>query len=700
MEFLPCHRKGMYPFKGFHTAMGTLTFFSGATDDPLPYDVSLEGVKNIIISKECFGLESLVTDFCFPGLESIQVEEDNPVYASFKENNVLMRRDGNLILGCKKSIIPDSCIVIGHRAFYNIPGMDTLFVPKSVQTIYEDSFDSLPDIKNVIVDKDNPCYESPYGSNGIIEKKTRCLIYAIANTIIPEGVTMIDPNCYHNVKGLKELNLPKSVQIIGRGAYSGCDGLKDIRIPENVKRIDRYAFSRCENLSKVYFPSSTAYIEPYSFSGCPRLYHITFQMKNPNYSPKSDIAGIFLTKKKILYVGTRRSKLNRNIKKIHDCAFDGTHGLRELLIPSSVSQIEFKQENIHSESLSRIDVNPNNETYDSRGECNCILRKKTDTLVLGCRTSFVPMGTREIGSMSFMHVKGMKRFVIPKGVKIISPYAFYDCDIEEIEIQEGVEIISDHAFKNTNHLKKVILPSSLTMISEGAFENSSIEEIDLPQVKIIGRYAFKNCSQLKNIILHDGLIAIFEGAFEDCVSLARLNLPKTVERIYPYILNGCSLLSSFELPRDCETVFFPLFKKGNNLERITVHPKNRYFDSGEDDNCIYDFRTGVLYLGCRNTSFNKEIRFIAEMAFAGTMGLKELQIPEGIEEIKEEAFADCLDLEKLSLPSSLASVSDTFTDRCDKLQSLFLSCLESDVPSFYRKKNPKVKLSFEKGEKR
>ena len=147
-------------------------------------------------------------------------------------------------------------------------------------------------------------------------------------------------------------------------------------------------------------------------------------------------------------------------------------------------------------------------------------------------------------------------------------------------------------------------------------------------------------------------------------------------------------------------VFFPLFKKGNNLERITVHPKNRYFDSGEDDNCIYDFRTGVLYLGCRNTSFNKEIRLIADMAFAGTIGLKEMQIPEGIEEIKEEAFADCPDLQKLSLPSSLVSVSDTFTDRCGKLIDLLPPCFEREVPSFYRKKNPKVKLSVLKGEKK
>lgn len=700
MEFLPCHRKGKYPFKGFHTEIGTLTFFSGANDDPLPYDVSLEEIRHIIVSKECPDLEALVSDFCFPCLESIQVEEGNPVYVPFKENNVLMRKDGNLILGCKKSIIPDSCHTIGHKAFYKIPSMDTLFIPKSVIVIYEDSFDSLSDVKKVIVDKDNPCYESPSGSNAIIEKKTHCLIFAIAETIIPEGVKMIDPNCYHNVKGLKELNLPKSVEIIGRGAYSGCDGLRNIRIPENVKRIDRYAFSRCENLSSVYFPSSTAYIEAYSFSGCPHLYNISFQMKNPNYSPKNDIAGIFLTKKKILYVGTRRSKLNRNIQKIHDCAFDGTHGLKELLIPSSVSQIEFKQENIHSESLSIIDVNPNNETYDSRGGCNCIIQKKTDSLVLGCRSSFVPIGIKDIGTMSFMHVKGMKRLVIPKGVKSISPYAFYDCDIEEIEIQEGVEIISEYAFKNTSHLKKVILPKSLTMISEGAFENSSIEEIDLPQVEILGRYCFKNCRKLKNIILHDGLAAIFEGAFEDCISLSQLNLPKTVERIYPYILNGCSLLSSFELPKDCETVFFPLFKRDNNLTRITVHPKNRYFDSGQDDNCIYDFRTGVLYLGCRNTIFNKEIRFIASMAFAGTMGLTDVEIPEGIEEIREEAFADCLDLKSITLPKSLRSVYDTFTDRCDKLQSLLLPCYEQHVPAFYLKKNPKVKVDYKKEEKK
>lgn len=691
MEFIPSKRKGKYNAKGFLLKENTLTFFPSGADDPIPFDLSLDSIEGIIVSKECTDMDDIAMDFLFPNLQSIEVEDGNPIYSVCKGSNVLMKKDGFLVLGCKASIIPESCLAIGHMAFRKIENMESLFIPKGVKTIFEDSFDTLPALKRIRVDKENAYYDSREDCNGIIEKKTGALIYAVADTKIPDGVTMIDPNCYHNVLDLTSLSLPETVRIIGRGAFSGCDGLKDIVIPKNIIRIDRYAFSRCKNLTSVYFPFSTAHIERKSFSGCPKLCSITFQIKNPNYSPQKAIAGIFQSKEKALYVGTRRSSLDRNIKTICDCALEGTHGLEKLEIPSGVSRIEIKEDNIHSRNLRQIEVNPNNPTYECKGNSNTIVERKSHTLILGCQSSFVPIGVREIGPKAFMHVKGLKSIIIPSSVRTISPFAFSDTDIEEVEIQEGVETISEYAFSDTPNLKRIILPKSLSFISDHAFENSGLEQIDLPMVKAVGRYCFKDCVHLKEISLHDGLLALFEGAFENCRSLESLTLPKTVERIHSYVLNGCASLLEFEVPRNCDSILFPLYKTGNHLKRITVHPKNRYFDCPENGNCIYDFRNGKLILGCADTRFSEEIHTIAQGAFEGLDDLREMVIPEGIETIHDEAFGQCPNLRILHLPSSLKHVSDSFSDNSRNLLEIHLSSKPKDF-ALYRKKNPQVKF--------
>ena len=128
------------------------------------------------------------------GLTSITVDKNNPEYKS--EGNCLIEKlTGNLVLGCKTSVIPTdgSVTSIGTSAFSRCTGLTSITIPSSVTTI---------------------------------------------------GIW-----AFGNCTGLTSINLPASVTTIGDSAFSGCTGLSGINILSNMTSIGSFAFENCENLT-------------------------------------------------------------------------------------------------------------------------------------------------------------------------------------------------------------------------------------------------------------------------------------------------------------------------------------------------------------------------------------------------------------------------------------------------------------------
>jgi len=98
-------------------------------------------------------------------------------------------------------------------------------------------------------------------------------------------------------------------------------------------------------------------------------------------------------------------------------------------------------------SLTAITVDSENPVFDSRDNCNAIIRTQTNTLVIGCQTT-----------------------VIPNTVTTIGDYAFYRCSaLKSITIPNSVTTIGTAAFQSCHKLTSLTLGSSLTFIGEAAF---------------------------------------------------------------------------------------------------------------------------------------------------------------------------------------------------------------------------------------
>ena len=175
---------------------------------------------------------------------------------------------------------------IGNVAFYirTFDGVNydktpykSVFVPKTVTSMPRMPFSSFDFLEKITVDEDNPVYDSRSGCNAIIETATNTLIAGCKNTIIPDGIEVIDYGAFSYCIGLESINLPDSIEYIGEYAFYECAELKAAKIREGVEVIATAAFYGCSSIKEIVVPESILEIWEYAFYECDSLEKLTFK---------------------------------------------------------------------------------------------------------------------------------------------------------------------------------------------------------------------------------------------------------------------------------------------------------------------------------------------------------------------------------------------------------------------------------------
>ena len=281
------------------------------------------------------------------------------------------------------------------------------------------------------------------------------MIVGCKNSIIPNSVTRIGDSAFADCSGLTELTLPNSVKSIGDGAFADCSGLEKITvesgnsrydsrdncnsiidkktntlivgcknsiIPNSVTRIGDSAFEYCSGLTELTLPNSVASIGDSAFEYCSGLTKLTL----PN-----------------------------SITSIGYSAFYGCSGLTELTLPNSVTSIGYSAFYV-CRGLEKITVESGNSCYDSRDNCNSIIDKKTNTLIVGCKNSIIPNSVTSIGSGAFAYCSGLTELTLPNSVTSIGNGAFGGCSgLTELTLPNSVTSIGDAAFSECSGLSKI-----------------------------------------------------------------------------------------------------------------------------------------------------------------------------------------------------------------------------------------------------
>ena len=206
-----------------------------------------------------------------------------------------------------------------------------------------------------------------------------------------------------------------------------------VYVPDKV--IEDYAFRDGTNLTSIVLPSNTLEIGVGVFSGCSSLTQI-------------DIPA--------------------SCKKIGGWAFENS-GIKSLVIPKAVEVIGSGIVQ-GCKSLTSISVEEGNEYYDSRDNCNAIIKGKW--LIAGCIRTVIPTSVWSIDALSFC--SSPTKLIIPDNVSAVFNQAFEDNEtLEEVIIEDGPWYwniyLATGAFKGCKSLKSVTLPSRVSTISEESF---------------------------------------------------------------------------------------------------------------------------------------------------------------------------------------------------------------------------------------
>lgn len=317
--------------------------------------------------------------------------------------------------------IPNSVTSIASWAFENCSGFTgTLIIPSSVTSIRGSSFRNCSGLEGIVVDTDNPVFDSRGNCNAIINSSTNELVLGCKNTIIPNDVFSIGSYAFAGCSGLTgNLIIPNSVTMIGDAAFRDCIGLTN-------------------NLS---LPSSITSISPETFLGCIGLTSITI----PN-----------------------------SVTTIGSVAFSKCSGLTSIIIPMSVTSIGSEAFSDCS-GLEQIIVEAGNMIFDSRDSCNAIIETSNNTLRVGCKNTFIPNSVTSIGDRAFVNCSGLTSVDIPNSVTTIGVCAFRGCSglFGSLTIPNSVTIIGYEAFSNCGGLSEVLMlgknPPSLGSLAFSSF---------------------------------------------------------------------------------------------------------------------------------------------------------------------------------------------------------------------------------------
>ena len=127
-------------------------------------------------------------------------------------------------------------------------GLTSITIPSSVTSIGYATFRGCTSLSHIVVDSNNPKYDSRNDCNAIIETATNKLMSGCKNTVIPNTVTTIGDSAFHSQTSLTDITIPNSVTTIETSAFSNCRGLVTLTVPNTVTTIEREAFYSIPNV--------------------------------------------------------------------------------------------------------------------------------------------------------------------------------------------------------------------------------------------------------------------------------------------------------------------------------------------------------------------------------------------------------------------------------------------------------------------
>lgn len=429
----------------------------------------------------------------------------------------------------------------------------------------------------------------------------------ITNVIINEGITILGDNIFQSLYNMNRVSLADSIEEIGKSSFNMSISLKELEMPSNLKTIGQSAFENCKSLTRIQF--------------------------------------------------------NDKLKTISDAAFLN-HSLVELIIPKSVKTLGSMSFKSASDNMTLKKLEFENEiqleNISSYAFENHILSELT-----------IPRTVKIIGMSAFSQYSprnsSLKNLYFESNSQLvtISTQAFRFCNLSQLELPNSLKSIGLNAFSGVgDELTSLNIGPNVDTLKPGFIIGKGIMNYTIDPRN-------ENFVAVDNVIFNKSMTTLIR--FPDAYFLVHneYSVPDGVTRIEDSAFGGMN----YYIESNDNVLNFPSSVKELNINN---NYDGTFVSRFNIDNEYYTSRDGIIYDKEMTTALKmpvfvkldkyevpSSVKIIGKYFGYANMSVREVTIPNSVEEIKDFAFA--------TEPSLAFSTINLYTNTGTTLNPTFLT---------------------------
>ncbi|MCI8309828.1 MAG: leucine-rich repeat protein [Clostridia bacterium] len=259
-------------------------------------------------------------------------------------------------------------------------------------------------------------------------------------------------------------------------------------------------------------------------------------------------------------------------------------------------------------------------------------------------TITIPERVEEVGEGTFAGLKGLKKIIIPNGIKKMQGFLFQGAiALDTISLPASLEVIDNDCFYDAS----AILESINLNIDNQNFivENGILLSKDKSQIYAVTKSSIKD----NTFIVPNGIVYIGSGILMPFLNITKVIIPESVNQI--------------------ESGFFPW-----SIEEIEINENNLNYVSINKQILSKDIK--ILYF-CyskeETITLEEGIEEIKSCTFSCRKKLTNIILPQSLKLIESSAFHKCSALSTITIPNSVEKMEGWgFFDECSNLKEIIV----------------------------
>lgn len=430
------------------------------------------------------------------------------------------------------------------------------------------------------------------------------------------------------------VTIPAGVRVIGEGAFEGHDELVKVVIGEQVEEIAYNGFADCDNLHTVVIGDSVSKIDSAAFQNCTALSNVS---------------------------------LGSGLKELGSSVFAGCKNLTGISLNEKNSYLTYQSGIIYNKKMTKI--------YQ---------------LLPGYRmeTYHMPDTVTDVQAYAFWGNTYLKNVNLGSRLSAIPEYAFSNCiGLQQVSVPYSVSSVGLKAFEDCVNLKAMNLPGSVSYIHDTAFDGCRKIQFDTSE----GSYADDYVKALKlsdveeteyedvteHVVIEDEPVQ--EEAAEDSAKESPLPSEEPQESATPEVLTQSveseNLLGKSYIVSGKALVFIdnkdtPVYR---GEASVPAEPGAVNQSDGSESSSAGTMQSLLHSTDGKGGGFPKYViiddKIIANQAYYRDQALQSYDIPQGIQEIGDFAFARS-GLKEINIPDGVETIGYAAFYHCDSLQNV------------------------------